>query len=103
MITTLTRRFLLHAAIVSALVCASGEVGAQSPSVQVIPQPKQFKVTQDVFPLSDVSVRLADAQSVDDSFATQDFINDLKATAGLTLTIGRHRSRRQILIGRVDL
>jgi len=60
-------------------------------------------LTQDVFPLGDASVRLADAQSIDDRFATQDFIDDLKATAGLTLTIGRGRSRRQILIGRIDL
>jgi hexosaminidase len=103
MTTTLTRRFLLHAAIVCALACACGEVGAQSPSVQVIPQPKQLNVTQDVFPLSEAIVRLADAQSVDDGFAAQDFISDLKATAGLTLTTGRGRSRRQILIGRIDL
>jgi hexosaminidase len=103
MTITLTRTFFRQAAIVCTLACACGQASAQSPSVQLIPQPKQLSATQDVFRLSDVGVRLADARSVDDRFATQDFIDDLKATAGLTLTIGRGRSGRQILIGRIDL
>jgi hypothetical protein len=103
MITTLTRRFILHAAIVCVVGCAGGQVRAQSATVQIIPQPKQLNVTQDAFRLSDVSVHLADARSTDDGFARQDFIDDLKATAGLTLAIGKGRGRRQILIGRIDL
>src|ERR1700682_4960667 len=101
MITTLTRTFLMHAAIVGALAC---EAGAQSPSVQFIPEAKQLSVTQDAFHLNrDIRVILADARCEDDRFGAHDFMDDVKATAGLTLTIGKGRSRHDVLIGGVDL
>ena len=104
MITTLTRTFLLHAVIVCALACVCGQVGAQSPSVHFIPQAKQSSVTQDAFQLNrGTRVVLADPRSEDDRFAAQDFMDDVKATGGLTLTMGKGRSRHDILIGRVDL
>jgi hexosaminidase len=104
MITTLTRTFLLHAAIVCALASVCGQAGAQSPSLHFIPQAKQLRVTQDAFHLKrDTRVVLADPRSEDDRFAAQDFMDDVKATASLTLTIGNGRSRHDILIGRVDL
>src|SRR6266498_5187275 len=104
MITTLTRTFLLHAAIVCAQVCVCGQVGAQSPSVHFIPQAKQLSATQDAFQFNrDTRLVLADPRSEDDRFAAQDFMDDVKATAGLTLTMGKRRSRHDVLIGRVDL
>jgi hexosaminidase len=104
MTLTLTRTFLVGAAIVGALACACGQAGAQSPSLQFIPQPKELSVTRDAFqPGRDTRLVLADPRSEDDRFAAQDFIDDVKATAGFTLTIGKGRSRHDILIGRVDL
>jgi hexosaminidase len=104
MITTLTRRFLRHAAILCGLACACGQVGAQSPGVHFIPQAKQLSVSQDAFQLSrDTRVVLADPRSEDDRFAAQDFMDDVKATAGLTLTMGKGRSRHDVVIGRIDL
>lgn len=41
-----------------------------------------------------------DSESADDRFAAQDFIDDLKATAGVALSIGRSRSRA-IVIGQL--
>ena len=46
---------------------------------------------------------LADSKSAEDQFAAQDFIDDVKATAGVSLSIGRGQARRDILIGRIDL
>lgn len=45
---------------------------------------------------------LADPRSVDDRFATEDFIADARATATLDLRIGSG-GRRSILIGKIDL
>ena len=44
---------------------------------------------------------LADSKSAEDQFAAQDFINDVKSSAGAVLTIGR-AGRHDILIGRID-
>jgi len=46
---------------------------------------------------------LADRRSSDDRFAAQDFIDDLKATADVALSIGKAGSRRDIIIGRLDI
>ena len=45
---------------------------------------------------------LADPNSADDQFAAQDFIDDLKATADISLSIGKGQPRRDILIGKID-
>jgi hypothetical protein len=49
----------------------------------------------------DARVVLADSKSAEDRFAAQDFIDDVKAAAGVALAMGK--SRRDILIGRIDL
>src|SRR5581483_10458249 len=98
---TLTRTKILLIAILSALAFANASVHAQAPNVQVIPQPKQLTVGEGSFPLGrDARIVLADPKSADDRFAAQDFIDDVKATADVALATGK--SRRDILIGRID-
>ena len=104
MITTLTRTFLLYAAIVCALACACGQAGAQSQSLQIIPAPKQVATSEAGFVIGrDAHIVLADGKSIDDRFAAQDFIDDVKQAAGVNLKIGGGGSRGEILIGQIDL
>ena len=85
-----------------AFVCAGAN--AQSPGAQIIPSPKQLTLGEGTFSLSrEARVVLADSKSAEDQFAAQDFIDDVKATAGVSLSIGRGQARRDILIGRIDL
>jgi len=75
-----------------------------SNAIHVLPQPKVFKATGDVFKLSgDVRVVLADPRSEDDRSSAQDFIDDVKETANLSLSLTKGRGRRSILIGSIDL
>ena len=68
--------------------------------VQVIPAPRFLKKTGEDFPLSkDVRVVLADTKSEEDRFAAQDFIDDVRETAGVALTVGTKRGRISILVG----
>jgi hypothetical protein len=68
--------------------------------VQVIPAPRFLKKTGEDFPLSkDVRVVLADPKSEEDRFAAQDFVDDVRETAGVTLTVGTKRGRASILVG----
>jgi len=98
--TTLTRTKILGFAILSTLVFASAN--AQSSNVQIIPEPKQLTVGDGSFLLGrDARIVLADSKSAEDRFAAQDFIDDVKATAGVALAMGK--SRRDILVGRIDL
>jgi len=89
------------------IVCACafvwGSANAQSPGVQIIPAPKQLTMGEGSFSISDSRVVLGDNKSAEDQFAAQDFINDMKTTAGVSLSISRGQSRRDILIGRIDL
>jgi hypothetical protein len=104
MTTTLTRRFQLLAAFVIVLGCAGGQVCAQSPGLQIIPAPKQISSSEGSFTIGrDAHVVLADGKSIDDRFAAQDFIDEVKLTAGVNLKIGGGRSRGEILIGQIDL
>ena len=99
---TLTRTLSLRLTIVStfAFVCAA--VNAQS-TAQIIPAPKQLSAGAGSFSLSrDTRVVLADSNSPEDRFAAQDFIDDLKTSASLSLSIG-DKSRHEIFIGRIDL
>ena len=87
---------------------ASFEARGQTPKAgeafNLIPQPKQVQPTGGLFPLTrDVRLALADARSEDDRFAAEDFINDVRDTAALTLSVGRARARRTILIGALHL
>jgi hypothetical protein len=101
--TTLTRTLALRAAIVIALFLVCATSSAQTPAVQVIPAPKSIEAGSGSFALDKrAHLVLADGQSADDLFAAQDFIDDLKATGDVSLTIGK-RSRHTIIIGRIDL
>ncbi|MEK6334941.1 MAG: glycoside hydrolase family 20 zincin-like fold domain-containing protein [Acidobacteriota bacterium] len=104
MTTTLSRSLILRLAIVSAAMWISVTAFGQSSALRLIPQPKQLTASQDAFPLNrETRIALADPKSEDDRFAAQDLIDDVKATANLSLAIGKGRSRRTILIGRFDL
>jgi hexosaminidase len=90
-------------AMVCALVCACGEVDAQSPSLQIIPAPKHVSAGDSEFSIGrDCRIVLADDKSVDDRFAARDFVDDVKESAGVNVKIGGS-SRSEILIGLIDL
>jgi hypothetical protein len=101
--TTLTRTLLRRLTIVCFVALASSPARAQSTAVQIIPQPKQVSLTPELFHLNrDTRLVMADARSEDDRFAAQDFIDDLKDTASVTLSIGKSKGRGAILVGRLD-
>jgi hexosaminidase len=102
--TTLTRTFILRTAILGALAFACVGASAQSPSLQIIPAPKQLTTREEKFEIGlDTRVILADGQSAEDRFAAQDFIDDVKQAAGVTVRLGGNGARREILIGKIDL
>jgi hexosaminidase len=103
--TTLTRTLGLRLAIVSLVAFGCAKAQAQSPTVvQVIPEPKQVVLGDGSFAIGrDTRIVLSDSKSAEDRFAAQDFIDDVKATADLSLSIGKAKSRHGILIGRIDL
>ncbi|MFN2577115.1 MAG: beta-N-acetylhexosaminidase, partial [Pyrinomonadaceae bacterium] len=104
MSTTLTRTKTFRLVIVATCAFVGAAAKAQSPNVQIIPAPKQLTLGEGSFSLSrDARIVLADSKSADDQFAAQNFIEDLKATAGVSLSSGRGAARRDILIGRIDL
>src|SRR5216684_2370536 len=101
---TLTRTFILRTAILGAFALACVEANAQTPNAQIIPAPKQLAVRDGKFEIGlDTRMALADGQSAEDRFAAQDFIDDVKQTAGVTVRLGGNSARREILIGRIDL
>src|SRR6266567_7892303 len=101
---TLTRTLILGLAIGLASTAVCGQAASPSPGLQIIPQPKQLNSLPEAFRFSrDNRVLLANPRSDDDRFAAQDFIDDLKASAGVALVISKCRSRRGILVGRIDL
>ncbi len=72
--------------------------------LRLIPKPRQMKVEPISFRLNTrVRVVPADSRSQDDRFALQDFANDLKETAGVTVRFGRRRGARPILAGNLEL
>lgn len=101
--STLTRSFVLRIGILVLCGFAISRSHAQTPSIQVIPQPRQLAATGEVFHFRrDTRVVLADGRSQKDRFAAQDFIDDVKTTAGLNLALKKDRSDHQILIGELD-
>ena len=99
--TTLTRGLSIGLLIVGALFLVAFSARGQSPQIRLIPAPKQIKPDEGSFSLNrETRVTLADTKSAEDRFAAQDFIDDLKATASVTTSIGK--ARHQILIGRID-
>jgi hypothetical protein len=103
MTSTLARALRLSAAIGCVIVFACVLATAQSANIQIIPAPKQLNPGDGRFDLApDTRIVLSDAKSAEDRFAAQDFVDDLKQTAAVNLKIGGN-SRRQILIGQLDL
>jgi hexosaminidase len=73
-------------------------------AAQVIPEPKSLTPTGENFSLSsDARVVLADPKSDDDRFAAQDFADDARETAGVTLRVGNGGGKRQIIVGLLTL
>lgn len=101
--TTLARTPILLLAIICAFAFVDVRANAQSPNIHVIPAPKQVHTSEAGCEIGqDARIVLADNRSDEDRFAAQDFIEDLKLTAGVNLRIGGG-GRRQILIGLIDL
>jgi hexosaminidase len=102
--TTLTRTFILRTAILGAVAFGFVHANAQSPPLQIIPAPKTINVVREArFDLGPgTRIVLADPQSDDDRFAAQDFVDDLKQSADVTIRLGGN-SRSRILIGHVEL
>jgi hexosaminidase len=103
MITTLTRTSIRWCSVAIISVVSAVYVAAQSPTVQVIPAPKQFTVGEGRFEIGRAArVVLGDSKSTEDRFAAQDFSEDVKQAAGLSLSLNKGKSRG-VLIGRIDL
>src|SRR6266508_966551 len=103
---SLTRAGSAAFAVLSLFALTSGRANAQtndaSPSISVIPQPRQVSTNAESFRLgADTRILLADPHSVDDRFAVDDFIQDVKDTTGLSFKVGRGRGRG-LLIGTFD-
>lgn len=100
--------FRLHflSLVFIALVVASANAqnsAAPNNTLHVLPQPKVWKTTTATFKLTpETRIVLADPRSEDDRFAAQDFLDDLKETARVSLSLDKGRARRSILIGTID-
>ena len=105
---TLTRTHVLRLTVllltfVSLVAVAHGQE-TQTTRVSIIPQPRELTATGAKFQLDrNARIVLADPKSVDDQFAANDFIEDSKQTANVTLKISRNRGRKTILIGLLSL
>ena len=98
---TVTRSEIVRLTIIAACAFLCAAVQAQSTTIQIIPAPKQVASGEGSFQLRDARIVLADARSSEDQFAAQDFSDDTRATAGVSLSLQRG-GRRSILIGRLD-
>jgi len=75
-------------------------VSAAPVAVQIIPAPKSVTPTGENFRFTrDARVVVADTKSEEDRFAAEDFADDLRATAALTLRVGTGGGKRQVLVG----
>ena len=82
---------------------ACAQAAAPTPAVQVIPRPRQLTATGENFPVTPrTRLALADARSENDRFAAEDFSEDLRQTANVSLKVGGRRDRDAILVGLVD-
>jgi hexosaminidase len=103
----LTRTFILGLAILSVVILSSvpgaAQEGASTAELHLIPKPREVILAGGKgFTLSNSTVLvLADPRSEDDRFAAQDFIDDVKETAGVSLKIGKAR-KHTIVIGAID-
>ena len=97
------RLTVLLLTFVSFVAVAHGQE-IQTTRVSIIPQPRELTATGAKFQLDrNARIVLADPKSVDDQFAANDFIEDSKQTANVTLKISRNRGRKTILIGLLSL
>jgi len=97
------RSCLLSFLLIVFAIQGANAQGSQPATIHVLPQPKVLKLTEGAFKLgADTRIILADPRSEDDRFAAQDFLDDLRETAGVSLSLGKGRGRRSILIGLAD-
>jgi hexosaminidase len=98
--TSFWRVLIIGAFIFSATESLAQDAGATK--VHVIPAPRQLLMTGAEFRLGPTTViALADPRSDEDRFAAQDFVDDVKETAGISLRMGKAR-RQAILVGLLD-
>jgi hypothetical protein len=87
------------------LLASAAQLRAQTTEpatkIQIIPAPKQLTAGEGSFAVRNARIVLADVKSAEDQFAAQDFINDVKTTAGASPSVGRG-GRHDVLIGRID-
>src|SRR6266436_10145457 len=103
MSSTLTRTLKLSMAMVCVIATTFVLAAAQKVNIQIIPAPKQVSRSEAEFLIGRESrIVLADGRSPDDRFAAQDFVDDMKQAAAVSLRIGGS-SRGEILIGLIDL
>ena len=111
MSNTLTRTHTIRLTLVLLLIGpfvvsdhAQTQTNVIASRIQIIPQPREVKPTGENFPLGrNSTITLADPSSVDDRFAANDFIEDVKQTSGVNLKITRGKGRQSILIGSLNL
>lgn len=90
--------------LLTVVASAVAQEATPAAKIRVIPLPRQVTATQETFRLGAGSnIILADPRSDDDHFAAQDFIDDVRETAGVSLRIGKARARQAIVIGMIDL
>jgi N-acetyl-beta-hexosaminidase len=103
LIRTFSLRFSIPFLLLVSASCASAQSSAASTTIRIIPQPRQAIVNQEVFRIgAGARIILADPGSEEDRFAAQDFIDDAKETASVSLIIGKGRARPAIVIGTLD-
>jgi hypothetical protein len=79
------------------------QANGEGEPVHVIPAPKSLTKSGEDFSLSkDVRVVLADPKSEDDRFAAQDFMDDVRETAGVELRLGSGGGKNRILVGLIS-
>jgi hexosaminidase len=99
--TAVIRMMAVFSFIAATAACALAQ-GMTEP-IRIIPWPKQFSPAPAQYRFGKTRIVLADPKSEEDRFAAQDFIEDLKQTAGLSLQIGSPRGDHSILIGKIEL
>jgi hexosaminidase len=108
-ITLSTNRHLhlrfLSLVFITLVVASANAQNSAAPNntIHVLPQPKVWKTTTSTFKLTpETRIVLADPRSEDDRFAAQDFLDDLKETARVSVSLDKGRARRSVLIGMID-
>src|SRR6266403_366070 len=97
---TAVRMVSVFSFIAATAACALAQ-GMTEP-IRLIPWPKQLSPTPAQYRLAKTRIVLADPKSEEDRVAAQDFMEDLKQTAGLSLQIGSKRGYHSILIGKIE-